>query len=159
MIRYIRKDVNFSDGTTLPQGSYAMIYPPPQLNPSHYSNPEMFDGYRFLRLRQQPGAENKYQAVTVSPEFTFFGLGTHSCPGRGFATSELKILLGYIVLHYDLNFPDGVTPDQFNTQTPVGFVRRPDPGLRIMARKRTPEVDFAAFVRKGAEEAEVAKDA
>ncbi|KAK6859215.1 hypothetical protein PG995_005068 [Apiospora arundinis] len=75
--------------------------------------------FRFAEMRQQQqqddagdkkeggGGSASYvqrarQAwATTSPEFVAFGHGRHACPGRFFASTELKLLLAYTVLHYD----------------------------------------------------------
>ncbi|KAK7959449.1 uncharacterized protein PG986_004303 [Apiospora aurea] len=40
--------------------------------------------------------------ATTSPDFVAFGHGRYACPGRFFAAAELKLMLAYIVLHYDI---------------------------------------------------------
>ncbi|XXG99759.1 L-threo-3-deoxy-hexylosonate aldolase [Hypoxylon texense] len=40
--------------------------------------------------------------ATTSPEYAAFGHGRHACPGRFFAASELKLMLAYLVTHYDI---------------------------------------------------------
>jgi len=39
------------------------------------------------------GKENKHLFVTSSPESLTWGYRNHSCPGRFFADSELKVIL------------------------------------------------------------------
>lgn len=93
MPRLTHEDLKFQDGTAVPKDTYMMIYPLPAGNPELYPEPEKFDRYRFLRARQEPNAENKYQSVTTGTDFTFFGHGTHACPGRFLATNEIKLLV------------------------------------------------------------------
>lgn len=45
--------------------------------------------------------DNHHSWVTASPEYLSFGGGRNACPGRFFASSELKIMLGHILLNYD----------------------------------------------------------
>ncbi|EWC44175.1 hypothetical protein DRE_07000 [Drechslerella stenobrocha 248] len=40
--------------------------------------------------------------VTVTDDFPVFGMGTHACPGRFFAASELRILISWFLLNYDV---------------------------------------------------------
>ncbi|KAG6000439.1 hypothetical protein E4U21_005463 [Claviceps maximensis] len=56
-----------------------------------YDQPHQFDGYRFYRMRQIPSKENSAQLVSVSPEHMGFGYGLHACPGRFFASEEIKL--------------------------------------------------------------------
>lgn len=97
-----------------------------------YPSPLEYDAFRFSRPRegheaptqpQEPEgpASNKTQLVsengqikrsvfdqknasliTTSDDFLSFGHGRHACPGRFFATQELKLMLAYLVLHYDV---------------------------------------------------------
>jgi len=39
------------------------------------------------------GNENRYQFVTTSPDSLAFGHGNHACPGRFFASNEIKVVL------------------------------------------------------------------
>lgn len=36
--------------------------------------------------------------------FLAFGTGKHSCPGRFFAAHEMKLMLAYLVQHYDVEY-------------------------------------------------------
>ncbi len=47
--------------------------------------------------------------VTTSDTFLSFGHGRHACPGRFFAATEMKLLLAYIVMNYDIK-PLAVRP-------------------------------------------------
>ncbi|KAK8112629.1 cytochrome P450 [Apiospora sp. TS-2023a] len=82
-----------------------------------YPDPHTFKPFRFAEIRQQAegsGAEEKggssttyvqraRQAfATTSPEYVAFGHGRHACPGRFFAATELKLMLAYIILNYDI---------------------------------------------------------
>lgn len=80
-----------------------------------YPEPGTFRPFRFAEKRNQQGdagahekggsatyVERARQAwATTSPDFVAFGHGRHACPGRFFASTELKLLLAYTVLHYD----------------------------------------------------------
>ena len=46
--------------------------------------------------------QRKHQGLaTASETYLAFGYGRHSCPGRWFVAFQLKLLLAYIVSHYD----------------------------------------------------------
>ncbi|KPI41256.1 Ent-kaurene oxidase [Cyphellophora attinorum] len=54
--------------------------------------------------------------VSVSPKYHPFGLGRHACPGRFFASAELRLLLAYLVLNYDIEHqPERVAPQYVGT--------------------------------------------
>ncbi|KAK8079169.1 hypothetical protein PG994_002976 [Apiospora phragmitis] len=84
-----------------------------------YPDPYSFKPFRFAEKRQQEGgADEKRDSTTTtttsyvqcarqawattSPEFVAFGHGRHACPGRFFASTELKLVLAYVLLHYDI---------------------------------------------------------
>jgi len=111
MSREIMSDITLDDGTLLKKGlfvatsNYDAIYDERVLD-----DPEEFDGFRFERKRQEPEQRNKHQLVSTSTDYLSFGLGTHACPGRFFAAFEIKMIMMYLLLNYDLKFADGTTP-------------------------------------------------
>ncbi|KAI3393338.1 hypothetical protein diail_4419 [Diaporthe ilicicola] len=142
MPRLTTQEVKFNDGTVVPKGTYLMIHPLPVDNPELYPEPEKFDGYRFLRAREEPGAENKYQSVTTGTDFTFFGHGQHACPGRFLATNEIKLLVIYLLLQYDWQLPEtqGLLPS-----LSIGNFKLPDGRQKALYKVRKPEVDISKF--------------
>lgn len=106
--RKVLSDITLSDGTYLPKGTYVELPSHTiQMDPSIIPDPEKFDGFRFYKKRQS-GAEESHgnQFVTVSKESLNFGYGRHACPGRFFASNELKVILANILLRYDIALED-----------------------------------------------------
>ncbi|EOA82545.1 uncharacterized protein SETTUDRAFT_34108 [Exserohilum turcica Et28A] len=98
--RVALKDLTMPDGNKLPRGSHIMVDCQDLWNPAGYPNPEQFDGYRFLRKRE---AGDKFsQFVQSGPDYSVFGGGRHTCPGRYFANNELKLAMAHILLKYDI---------------------------------------------------------
>ncbi|KAJ7708346.1 cytochrome P450 [Mycena rosella] len=100
----------FSDGTHLPGGSYvaAAMYATHH-DEAHYKNAEVFDGFRFARMRDAKGDPGKFQMVTPDTTYMSFGLGRHACPGRFFAVTELKVMMAHILENYNVKLEqDGV---------------------------------------------------
>lgn len=64
-----------------------------------------FRPFRFTDKRLDSDDDHVQRArhawVTASPEYLSFGGVTDACPGRFFAPSELKIILGHILSSYD----------------------------------------------------------
>ena len=40
--------------------------------------------------------------VAASETFLSFGHGRHACPGRVFTVTEMKLLLAYVIMNYDI---------------------------------------------------------
>ncbi|KAI0673798.1 cytochrome P450 [Trametes maxima] len=129
------KDVTLHDGTIIPRGALvvAAAYPTHH-DPAVYAEPEVFDPFRFARLREEDGEGMRHQFVNTSVEYIPFGHGKHACPGRFFAANELKAMLAYIVLHYDLKLPDHTQPP-----TNIYWATNVIPALngKVLFKKRT----------------------
>ncbi|KAF4545495.1 Cytochrome p450 protein [Lasiodiplodia theobromae] len=140
LMRYVHNKVTLSDGTHLPKGSVIAV---PQFHMSDPANwgpdASRFDGHRFLRMREQQGNEGKWQFVSTSPDHYAFGHGQHACPGRFFASNEIKILMVHLLLKYDWKFKDGQT-EQPKSMSDTDFM--PDPEAVILCKERIPEVAF-----------------
>ena len=63
---------------------------------------DVFDGYRFSRMRELPGNEAKYQATSTGPGQFTFGHGPNACPGRFFALYIMKIVMIFVLRDYDI---------------------------------------------------------
>ncbi|KAF8913740.1 cytochrome P450 [Gymnopilus junonius] len=121
MRRKVIKDFTFSNGITIPAGTHIAV----ATNSTHmdgrkYRNPEEFKGFRFAEMREQEGESKKHQMVSLSLDFGTFGTGRHACPGRFFAVNELKTMLAYVLLNYDVKLRnDGPRPENFGSQQTV----------------------------------------
>ncbi|EEB88365.1 hypothetical protein MPER_13836, partial [Moniliophthora perniciosa FA553] len=62
----------------------------------YYPDPNQFTPFRFAKLHSHD--ESKHQLVSLSSDYTLFGVGRHACPGRFFAASELKIIIAHALL-------------------------------------------------------------
>ncbi|KAF1982729.1 cytochrome P450 [Aulographum hederae CBS 113979] len=107
--RILLKDFTLSDGTFLPKGTLTTVPLDAVIaDPKNYEKPEEFDGYRHYRPRQQGGfAGEKHQWISSNKTTLNFGYGRHSCPGRFFATVEIKLIFAFILLHYEVKLLPG----------------------------------------------------
>jgi len=95
-----------------------------------HPNPSTYDGYRFLCLRQ---SGNAWTALaSTSPEHIAFGIGKPICPGRSFASNEVKIALAKILLTYNIRIPNCVRPKVVE----IRFEMLSDPEAKLEIRKR-----------------------
>jgi len=140
-IRRVHKDTTLSDGTLLPAGTNIAV---PTLGVSHdgeyYPNPNEFNPFRFAELREGKVADplkfsnkEQYQFVSVTKENTNFGFGRHACPGRFFASAEIKLIMIKILLDYEFKMPDGLEGKRYPNITQVSQLI-PDPTKEIMFR-------------------------
>lgn len=141
MHRIALADVTLSDGTVIRKGTKCAVRSTKRLDPEIYENPDVFDGTRFLRLREDPEKANKAHLVTTGTESLGFGHGLHACPGRFFAANELKIALVHLLLKYDLKPPAGFAPKV----NELGFDLRIDAKTTILVRRREAELDLDAL--------------
>ncbi|CCM05809.1 uncharacterized protein FIBRA_08043 [Fibroporia radiculosa] len=105
--RVALKDFTFSDGTIIPAGT-RLAAPARAIHRDDelYPNALTFDPWRFSNMRDktEQGAHNF--AVNTSAEFMIFGHGKHACPGRFFVVNEMKAMLAYIAVNYDVKMAD-----------------------------------------------------
>ncbi|KAM6503705.1 Cytochrome P450 [Amanita muscaria] len=134
MSRKALRDFTFSDGTTIPAGStMAVPFNGVNTDANDYSDPSVFDGFRFEKLREQDGESMKHQITSLGVDYILFGNGRHACPGRFFVANELKVMLAHVVMNYDVKMADGKGRPR-NWQ--FGFRRAPDTTAQILFRKR-----------------------
>ncbi|EJD07464.1 cytochrome P450 [Fomitiporia mediterranea MF3/22] len=133
--RKILSDLNLSDGTFLPAGSFvAANVVGMHRDESHYPDADKFDGFRFAKLREQSAKESvKHQMVNTSPEYLAFGHGRHACYGRFFAVNELKMMMACLILNYDVKAEvEGVRPENVYHRSRLS----PNPTAKILLRRR-----------------------
>ena len=121
------EDFTYSDGTFVPKGHYTCtVSDAAHHDPNTYENPSQFDGWRFLN---EPNASFSATGNAYLP----FGHGPGSCPGRFFAGYELKFIVAYLILHYDIRMEkEGVRPKDFW----IGFDCTPNLGAEVLVRRR-----------------------
>ncbi|KAF2272943.1 ent-kaurene oxidase [Westerdykella ornata] len=134
--RKVLRGFTLSNGQYIPAGvtievpSHAVYQ-----DSSNYPDGDVFDGYRFYKLRQQGGAQNhaRNQFVTTNETNLAFGYGRHACPGRFFASNEIKMMLARTLLEYDFKLPEGVTERYPNQE--FGRSTSPDAAKPLLFKK------------------------
>ncbi|KZO94410.1 cytochrome P450 [Calocera viscosa TUFC12733] len=127
------KKLTLSDGTQVPAGAHVAInawslHHDPQI----YPNPFEFDPFRFSRKVKEGESVVKNTVTTASSEWLAWGGGIHVCPGRYFASQELKAMLAHIVINYDVKMPnEGIRP----TDIWFGHHCIPNPNASVLFRK------------------------
>ncbi|KAH7042706.1 cytochrome P450 [Macrophomina phaseolina] len=135
--------LRLSDGTRIPAGAMLTVPVLPMWGEELYAGGQEYDGRRFLKLRERPGNENRWQFVTTAPDMYAFGHGRHACPGRFFASNELKIVLVHLLMKFDWRFAgegQGIEARPKTVVTVESF--RPDPTVKLAYRARTPDIEL-----------------
>lgn len=137
MHRVMLQSHKLSDGTELPRDSHiSMPVNAIQNDPEVTPNPEVFDGLRYFKLRQQEGETHLHQFSTTQDKILNFGHGKASCPGRFFASLEIKIILVRLIMDYDYKFPEGQGRPE-NVRAHEFIFPNPDAEILMRARKET----------------------
>lgn len=141
MRRLATKDVTLPDGTLVRKGEHTVVDAYSMTDPNVHSNPTEYDIYRFRKMREEPGGEHRAQLVSTSPEHLTFGHGYYACPGRFFASNEIKVALCYLLLRFDWKMAPGSTTEPIYRATAMAV----NPETRLMFRRRKEEIDLEAL--------------
>lgn len=134
MHRVMLSSHTFVDGTVLPKNSHvSMAVNAIQNDPDVTPAPEIFDGLRYHNLRKRDGEGHLHQFSTTQEKVLNFGHGTNSCPGRFFASLEIKIILVRLVMDYDFKLQDGKGRPENLTAHEFIF---PNPDGELLIRQR-----------------------
>ncbi|KAF3483805.1 cytochrome P450 [Arthroderma uncinatum] len=123
-------DVTLANGMKLPKGTNLAVDSSMMWDPTIYPNPTVYDGYRFLRLRQS--GNGTAALVSTSREHIAFGIGKPICPGRFFAANELKVALANILMNYDVKIAGDREPKIIE----IGFEMLSNPEASLMVKRR-----------------------
>ena len=136
--RVIHQPYRLSDGFEIP-GNTQIGIPTSSIlmDPKLYPDPKRYDGFRFAKIRtQEPNtdASARAQYAASHPASMSFGFGRHACPGRFFAANEIKAIMGYLLLNYEMKFPEGVEkrPESLLFETQY----LPNPFATVMFKRR-----------------------
>ncbi|KIM93351.1 hypothetical protein OIDMADRAFT_35845 [Oidiodendron maius Zn] len=115
--RLVTSNLKLSNGDVLPKGtcigiSNAGVTSDPKI----WDQPDEFDGFRFEKLRQKPGQQTSHQRQESEALLDLsgrnflltinLGHGSHACPGRFFASAEIKVLLAHFLLNSDMQIAE-----------------------------------------------------
>ncbi|KAJ6516234.1 cytochrome P450 [Mycena sanguinolenta] len=128
----------FSDGTTVPEGCFVNVaVGPTHNNRDVYSDPDVFDPFRFYRMRTDDEEDSlRHQFSATNLDYLSWGHGRHACPGRFFASTALKTMLAHILMTYDVKLEDesaGRPPNQW-----FAAICIPNGQAKLLFRKRQP---------------------
>lgn len=122
-------------GLNVPKGTFVAMSAKWMRDPKFYTQPDVFDAYRFIRMAKDPKLEKSTHFIAATPEHMGFGFGKTACPGRIYVALELKILLSHIIMKYDFRLESGYSPVVFSN----GFDTVTDMLARLDIRRRKEE--------------------
>lgn len=129
--------ITLSDGKVIPAGAHVCIAAYDTSRDAANIPQQEFDGFRYYKQRQQHGEAQKHQFASTDKNHLHFGAGHNACPGRWFAAHQLKMIVGELLLNYDMKFLEGQSrPENINADE---FIFA-DPKTRILM-KRKPDED------------------
>jgi len=133
--RIVQTDLTLSDGTKLPKGTHFAMPAAAILQDDDFEKgASSFDGFRYYKKRQDPEEANKHQFAMTDSNNLHFGHGKYSCPGRFFASNEIKLLMAHLLSAYDFMYPPGQSRPRNLTADENLY---PDPTARLMMRTRS----------------------
>ncbi|TFK90057.1 cytochrome P450 [Polyporus arcularius HHB13444] len=133
MSRRAMQDIVLADGTFIPAGTLCVVPSyPPHHDEETYDGADDFKPFRFLDSKE--AGSTRQQFVNTSDEFMAFGRGKHACPGRFFAAMELKVILSYLLMNYDMELQDKSTGRPANVH--FGITILPSPSAVVVFKKR-----------------------
>ncbi|KAF5851662.1 hypothetical protein GGP41_000415 [Bipolaris sorokiniana] len=140
--RVITVDYTLPDGLKIP--AHTTIGVPAHaisMDPEIFPEPEKFKGFRFDEPAPKTSpdslsekAKSSMAFAAAHPASMAFGYGRHACPGRFFASAEIKAIMVYLLRNYDFKFPD----NQAGRPASLIFETQnlPNPAGRIMFKRR-----------------------
>ncbi|KAF7874153.1 hypothetical protein EAF04_002825 [Stromatinia cepivora] len=87
-----------------------------------YPKPGVFDGFRFTKpqtaqTKDQEAETRESKVSDADLSFLFWGYGKEACPGRFFASFEMKIVLALLLSRYDFKLADVDKPMSWEFRT------------------------------------------
>lgn len=147
IVRKVMVDNVVTDaGLHLPRGTLvSFVSQPMHYDTERFTNPDKYDPFRFVRLRQDPeegakvqarkkdvgGGWNEHSFLSTAGLLTF-GRGKNSCPGRFLIEIKLKMLISYLLRDYDIRLKGGKKP---KNKWIMEFIL-PDRGLEFEVKRR-----------------------
>ncbi|KAI0401753.1 cytochrome P450 [Xylaria palmicola] len=146
--RFVLSPILLSNGFTIPAGTHICAASDARSRDSKlYDTPLEFRPMRFLSpsgSKATKSAEvdsaNLFSSVTAGD--SWFGTGRQACPGRWYASAQIKLVLCLLLTQYEFKFPAG------RTERPKNWVKDektgPDMEQIILFRRRAMEAERVA---------------
>ncbi|RDL38407.1 uncharacterized protein BP5553_02747 [Venustampulla echinocandica] len=131
--RKVMSPFTFADGTYVPKHNWICVPHTPLMTlPNAYSNPETFQGFRFVDTE---GNRSTSRFWDMSREFPFWGNPKTGCPARYFVSLNMKMMAIHFLESYDFRVAKQAIRPTFSYHV----LEMPHPLLAIEIRARKPE--------------------
>ncbi|KAF3059495.1 Ent-kaurene oxidase [Daldinia childiae] len=136
--RLVLAPITLSNGFTIPAGTHICAASDARSrDPALYESPLEFRPLRFYAPSTETGADidtaNLFSSVAAGD--SWFGAGRQACPGRWYASAQIKLVLCLLLINYEFKFPEG------QKERPKNWVKDektgPDMEQMIWVRRRT----------------------
>ncbi|KAJ5131982.1 hypothetical protein N7448_006140, partial [Penicillium atrosanguineum] len=129
--RVVKKDFQFKNGLRIPKGTVLFTPNAAMLFDEKYvKSPFEFNGFRFYELAEGSETPELFKYTSTNPHYLQFGDGKHACPGRFFAADELRLILAYLLFHFEIKM-QGSLPENFK----IKRHNLPHLGVKILLKK------------------------
>lgn len=113
--RLVLSPISLSNGYTIPGGTHICAAADARSrDPVLYDSPSEFRPMRFYaplgaetRVSSGVDAANLFSSIATGD--SWFGVGRQACPGRWYASAQIKLVLCLMLIRYEFKFPDGQT--------------------------------------------------
>ncbi|KAH8688748.1 putative cytochrome P450 [Talaromyces proteolyticus] len=131
--------VETDTGIKLPKGSLiSFLSQPVHTDEDMYEEALKYDPFRFSRIRESDPDSTKINTlsfVSTSPNYLSFGHGKHACPGRFLIDFELKMIIAYVLMNYDIKFPEEYGGKRPENRWLTEAIMPPD-GVKVSIKRR-----------------------
>jgi cytochrome P450 len=137
--RLVLAPTKLSNGFTIPAGTHICAAADARSrDPARYESPAEFRPLRFYKPSSnsdtgpETDAANLFSSVAAGD--SWFGAGRQACPGRWYASAQIKLVLCLLLTQYEFKYPEGQTerPKNWVMDERIG----PDMEQMIMVRRR-----------------------
>ncbi|KAI1385879.1 cytochrome P450 [Hypoxylon trugodes] len=111
--RLVISPTTLSNGFTIPAGTHICAASDARSrDPALYDSPLEFRPMRFYSSSRNSEPSDVYAANLFSSVMagdSWFGSGRQACPGRWYASAQIKLVLCLLLIKYEFKFPNGQT--------------------------------------------------
>lgn len=110
--RLVLTPIRLSNGFTIPAGTHICAAADARSrDPKLYESPTEFRPLRFYKSLSSSHAGAETEAAnsftSVAAGDSWFGTGRQACPGRWYASAQIKLVLCLLLFEYEFKYPEG----------------------------------------------------